>query len=76
VRALHNVGLAVEPGTIFGLLGPNGAGKTTLVKIALTIARQNAGEIRLLGESNRNRAVLRKVGDLPQNPRLPTHLKA
>jgi ABC-2 type transport system ATP-binding protein len=76
VRALQNVGFAVEPGTIFGLLGPNGAGKTTLVKIALTIARQNAGEVRLLGESNRNRAVLRKVGYLPENPRFPTHLTA
>ncbi len=76
VRALRNVSFGVQPGTIFGLLGPNGAGKTTLVKIALTIAYPDDGEIRVLGESVRNRSVLRRVGYLPENPRFPTHLTA
>lgn len=76
VRALQDVSFAVEPGTIFGLLGPNGAGKTTLVKIALTIAYPDSGEIRLLGESIRNRSILRRVGYLPENPRFPSHLTA
>ena len=76
VRALQNVSLAIEPGTIFGLLGPNGAGKTTLIKIALTITYADNGEIRLLGESIRNRSVLGRVGYLPENPRFPTHLSA
>src|SRR2546429_9764603 len=76
VRALQDVSFAVEPGTIFGLLGPNGAGKTTLVKIALTIAHANRGEVRILGESIRNRAILRRVGYLPENPRFPSHLTA
>jgi ABC-2 type transport system ATP-binding protein len=76
VRALRNVSFAVQPGTIFGLLGPNGAGKTTLVKIALTIAYPDDGEIRVLGESVRHRSVLRRVGYLPENPRFPTHLTA
>ncbi len=76
VRALQDVGFVVEPGTIFGLLGPNGAGKTTLVKIALTIAYADSGEVRLLGESVRNRSILRRVGYLPENPRFPAHLTA
>ena len=76
VRALRNVSFGVAPGSIFGLLGPNGAGKTTLVKIALTIAYPDAGEIRLLGESIRDRSVLKRVGYLPENPRFPTHLTA
>jgi len=76
VRALQNVSLAIEPGTIFGLLGPNGAGKTTLIKIALTIAYADNGEVRLLGESIRNRSVLGRVGYLPENPRFPTHLSS
>src|SRR5215510_14350572 len=76
IRALQDVSLAVEPGTIFGLLGPNGAGKTTLVKAALTITHLDQGEIALLGESVRNRAVLRRVGYLPENPRFPSHLTA
>src|SRR5215468_5334988 len=76
VQALQNVSLAVEPGTVFGLLGPNGAGKTTLIKIALTIAHADKGEVRLLGESTRNRSILRRVGYLPENPRFPSHLNA
>jgi len=76
VHALQSVDLRVELGAIFGLLGPNGGGKTTLVKIALTIAHANSGEVRLLGESIRNRSVLRRVGYLPENPRFPTHLTA
>src|SRR5712692_3706173 len=76
VRALRNINLTAQPGTVFGLLGANGAGKTTLVKIALTIAHPDGGEVRLLGESVRNRAVLRKVGYLPENPRFPSHLTA
>src|SRR5262245_45707881 len=57
VQALRGVSLAVEGGSVFGLLGPNGAGKTTLVKIALTIAHPDSGEVRLLGESIRNRSI-------------------
>ena len=75
VRALNNVNFAVERGTVFGLLGPNGAGKTTLVKIALTIARADTGSVRLLGEPVR-KALLGRVGYLPENPRFPQHLSA
>src|SRR5579862_8113405 len=76
VRALQDVSFAVEPGTVFGLLGANGAGKTTLVKIALTIAHADRGEVRLLGNSIRDRSILKKVGYLPENPRFPAHLTA
>src|SRR5262249_24891247 len=76
VRALQDVTFAVQRGSIFGLLGQNGAGKTTLVKIALTIAHPDSGEIRLLGEPVEKRAVLAKVGYLPENPRFPAHLTA
>ena len=76
VHALNGVSFRVERGSVFGLLGPNGAGKTTLVKIALTIARQDGGEVRLFGESLRDRNVLRRVGYLPENPRFPAHLTA
>lgn len=76
VRALDDVNLTIERGSIFGLLGPNGAGKTSLIKIALTIARPTSGRVRLLGEDTRNRSVFRRVGYLPENPRFPTHLSA
>src|SRR3989442_10897053 len=76
VRALQDVTFSVQGGSIFGLLGPNGAGKTTLVKIALTIAHPDSGEVRIFGERVRDRSILRRVGYLPENPRFPTHLTA
>src|SRR5262245_54784317 len=76
VHALRDVSFVVQPGTIFGLLGPNGAGKTTLVKIALTIAYPDQGEVRLLGQPVRDRSILSRVGYLPENPRFPAHLTA
>jgi len=76
VCALQDVSFDVERGSIYGLLGKNGAGKTTLVKIALTIAHADRGEVRLFGEPVQNRSILRRVGYLPENPRFPAHLTA
>lgn len=50
VRALQDVSLTVEPGTIHGLLGENGAGKTTLMKILSGYLRPDRGEIFLDGQ--------------------------
>ena len=47
VRAVDDVSLAIEPGTIFGLIGPNGAGKTTLVNLTTGYVAVQAGSIRL-----------------------------
>ncbi len=49
VAALSGVDLAVPPGHIAALLGPNGAGKTTLVRIVATLARPDAGQVRVAG---------------------------
>jgi ABC-type branched-subunit amino acid transport system ATPase component len=46
VRALDQVSLEVEAGTIHGLIGPNGAGKTTLLNIISGITRPTSGSIR------------------------------
>src|SRR5881392_3053126 len=49
VRALDDLTLRVQAGTIFGLLGPNGAGKSTTVKILTTLSRPDSGEARVAG---------------------------
>jgi ABC-2 type transport system ATP-binding protein len=49
VTALDGVDLTVAPGTLAALLGPNGAGKTTLVRIIATLARADAGQVRVFG---------------------------
>ena len=43
VRALDNLNLDVEEGTVLGVLGPNGAGKTTTVRILSTLLRPDSG---------------------------------
>ncbi|MEV5826584.1 ATP-binding cassette domain-containing protein [Spirillospora sp. NPDC052242] len=46
---LDGIDLQVPEGTIFSLLGPNGAGKTTTVQILSTLARADAGQVRVAG---------------------------
>ncbi len=49
-KALDNVSINVNEGTIFGLLGPNGAGKTTLIRIINAITGPDSGEVLLNGK--------------------------
>ncbi|AFA72892.1 putative ABC transporter, ATP-binding protein [Gordonia polyisoprenivorans VH2] len=49
LEVLRGVDFEVAPGNIFALLGSNGSGKTTTVKILTTLARPDAGTIRVLG---------------------------
>lgn len=50
VKALDNVTINVERGTIHGLVGENGAGKSTLIKVLAGIYQPNAGEVVLEGK--------------------------
>ncbi|QAA80967.1 ATP-binding cassette domain-containing protein [Aequorivita sp. H23M31] len=49
-KALNDVSITVEKGSIFGLLGPNGAGKTTLIRIINQITMPDKGSVILDGE--------------------------
>jgi ABC-2 type transport system ATP-binding protein len=64
-RALDDVSLEVERGTIFGLLGPNGAGKTSLIRIINQITGPDSGEILFNGEKL-NQSHVNKIGYLPE----------
>ena len=48
LRALNNVSLQLEPGTI-GLVGNNGAGKSTLLKVLLGLLKPDSGHGTILG---------------------------
>jgi inositol transport system ATP-binding protein len=45
VKALKNVSLRVQEGTVHALMGENGAGKSTLMKILAGMYQQDSGEI-------------------------------
>jgi ABC-2 type transport system ATP-binding protein len=49
VRALDEMSLTVQGGTIFALAGPNGAGKSTTVKILTTLSRPDSGTAHVAG---------------------------
>lgn len=50
VKALDDVTINIERGTIHGLVGENGAGKSTLIKVLAGIYQTNKGEIILDGK--------------------------
>ncbi len=74
VKALRGISMHVERGEIFGLLGPNGAGKSTLVKILMTVIRPTRADGTMLGGRIGDKAVLGKVGYLPEHHRFPEYL--
>ena len=49
VRALDDLSLDVEEGTVLGVLGPNGAGKTTTVRILATLLKPDSGHATVAG---------------------------
>jgi iron complex transport system ATP-binding protein len=50
-RIVHEVSLAVEPGSVVGLIGPNGSGKSTLLRAVYRLLRPAAGLVRLGGDN-------------------------
>ena len=64
-KALSNISLAVQPGSIFGLLGPNGAGKTSLIRILTQITEADSGTILFNGEPLNPKHIY-QMGYLPE----------
>lgn len=63
---LHDVSLSVARGEIVTLIGPSGAGKTSLVRIALGLAKADAGDVVLSSGTT--------IGYMPQKLQLNTLL--
>ena len=49
LRAVDNVSLTVERGTIHALLGPNGAGKSTTIAASVGLLKPTSGHARIFG---------------------------
>lgn len=76
IPVVAGVDFAIEPGEILGYLGPNGAGKSTTVKMLIGLIEPTSGDILFHGQDVRkNRpAFLRRVGYVPEEAHLYTHL--
>lgn len=76
VRAVDALNLNVPQGAIFGLLGPNGSGKSTVMKILLGLLKPTTGRVRILGASPTCIRVKQRIGYLPEDTLLYSHLNA
>ena len=64
-KAVQNLNLNIEKGTVFGLLGPNGAGKTTTIRMIMDIIKPDEGEININGHLIK-KDDYEKIGYLPE----------
>jgi len=76
--ALDTVNFQLKRGEIVGYLGPNGSGKSTTVNIVVGLLEPSAGTIALDGKtmSEDPRAYKARIGYVPEEPYLYTHLTA
>jgi len=72
VTAVDYLDLDIRKGEICGLLGPNGSGKSTTIKMMLGLVKPDSGSVNVLGINVEDDpvAVKRKIGYVPESPRL------
>jgi sulfate/thiosulfate transport system ATP-binding protein len=74
-KALDNVNLEIEGGSLVALLGPSGSGKTTLLRIIAGLENPTSGTVESYGEDVTNRAAQeRNVGFVFQHYALFRHM--
>lgn len=78
VRAVDDITLEVESGTVFGFLGPNGTGKTTTIRLLLGLLEPSAGNAEVLGHDTRRNPdeIRRRSGALLEHHGLYERLSA
>lgn len=75
VKALNDVSLTIEKGSIFGILGPNGSGKTTLLGILLSILQTDEGGFEWF-DGMEPAAARRRIGAFLETPNFYPYLNA
>jgi ABC-2 type transport system ATP-binding protein len=78
VLAVDKVSFTVNRGEVVGYLGPNGSGKSTTINMVVGLLEPSSGDLLLDGQrqSDDPIAYKRRVGYVPEEPYLYTHLTA
>jgi ABC-2 type transport system ATP-binding protein len=78
ILAVKDVSFTVDRGEVVGYLGPNGSGKSTTVNMVVGLLEPSSGSIVLDGCSQDQDLVTykRRIGYVPEEPYLYTHLTA
>ncbi|WP_123040739.1 ABC transporter ATP-binding protein [Cohnella candidum] len=74
-KAVDDLSLTVEAGTVLALLGPNGAGKTTTISMILGLQQPTSGKVTMLGGSPRDARVRDRIGAMLQDISVIDNLK-
>ncbi|MBL7709672.1 MAG: ATP-binding cassette domain-containing protein [Chitinophagaceae bacterium] len=74
-KAVDDISLSIEPGSIFGLLGPNGAGKTTLIRMITGIFYPDEGQIIFDGKKFDPVNDIGRIGYMPEERGLYKKMK-
>lgn len=74
-RALDDVSVRIERGTITGLLGPSGCGKTTLIRSIVGTQVVAGGSVTVLGRPAGSAALRHRVGYVTQEPTIYPDLR-
>ena len=78
IHVVRDVSFSVSRGEILGCLGPNGSGKSTTFKIIVGLLEPTSGHVQLDGRriDADPTAFRRRLGYVPEEPHLYTHLTA
>jgi ABC-2 type transport system ATP-binding protein len=76
VKAVNDLNLTLDEGTITGLIGPNGAGKTTTIKMVLGLLKPDKGKVEVFGENPWDNPKIRPmIGVVHEKAFFPSHQK-
>lgn len=75
LKALDNLDLTINKGSVYGLLGPNGSGKTTTLGIILGVIHQSSGSYQWFGE-NPTATHRKRIGAILEHPNFIPYLSA
>ncbi len=71
---LEDLSFTVGSSSIVAFLGPNGAGKSTTLKILMGLRKADQGVCKILGSTDHNRELKKKIGYASQELSFPPHL--